>query len=128
MRLRQTFQAAALTAALTGCHGSADTPAIAARGRYLGIGVFSAGSLWSRLAVRPPANPAAATTADDEHVIVVVDSQTGEIRECGDYSGVCTSFNPWTRVIAADQTAPVKLTKRAADLSHEAGSGGSQAR
>jgi hypothetical protein len=71
------------------------------------------------MAIKPPADPTSATTADDEHVIVVVDSQTGEIRECGDYSGVCASFNPWTRAIAGEQAAPVKLTKHAADLAAE---------
>lgn len=107
-------------ALLAGCHGSVDTQTAAARGRYLGVGVFAAGELWSKMAVKPAADPTAATTADDEHVIVVVDSQTGEIRECGDYSGVCASFNPWTRAIAGEQVAPVKLTKHADALAAEA--------
>lgn len=66
-----------------------------------------------------PRDAAAATAADDEHVIVVVDSQTGEIRECGDYSGQCISMNPWTKVIAPELAAPVKLTQHAADLAVE---------
>lgn len=68
------------------------------------------------MSVNAPPNAASATTADDEHVIVVVDSQSGEVRECGDYSGVCASFNPWTRAIAGQQITPVQLTKHAADL------------
>lgn len=67
-----------------------------------------------------PRDAASATTADDEHIIVVVDSQTGEIRQCGDYSGQCISMNPWTKTILPEQAAPVKLTKHAADLAAEA--------
>jgi hypothetical protein len=117
MRLRPALWIVALAAAAqAGCRGPTDTQASTAKGRYLGVGVFSAGELWSKMAVPANPDPTAATSADDEHVIVVVDSQTGEIRECGDYSGVCASFNPWTRAIAREQTAPVKLTRHAADL------------
>ena len=105
---------------LAGCHGGADDQAGVPRRRFVGIGVFNAGQLWSKMSVNPPLNASSATTADDEHVIVVVDSQTGEVRECGDYSGVCASSNPWTRAIASQQVAPIKLTKHAADLAAEA--------
>jgi hypothetical protein len=68
------------------------------------------------MAISPPKTASAATTADDEHVIVVVDSQTGEVRECGDYTGVCVNMNPWTKAISAPQSAPVTLTKHLADV------------
>ncbi len=64
----------------------------------------------------PAKSAAAATAADDEHVIVVVDSQTGEVRECGDYSGLCVSLNPWTKAVAREQASPVTLTKHLADV------------
>jgi hypothetical protein len=50
----------------------------------------------------------------------VVDTETGEVRECGDLSGTCAAFNPWTRAIASGQAAPVALTAHAADLAREA--------
>jgi len=105
---------------LASCNASADQPASMPHGRYLGIGVFSAGQLWSKIVVRgAAADASSATTADDEHVIVVVDSQTGEVRECGDYSGVCASLNPWTKAVAPEHLMPVKLSKHAAELAAE---------
>lgn len=90
-------------------------------GRYAGIGVFAPGNLWSRMALpKTKAVPQAATTADDEHIIVVVDSDTGEVRQCGDHSGYCTAMNPWTKAIAPQQHAPVTLTAHAADVAREA--------
>jgi hypothetical protein len=105
--------------ALGGCHSASDVGSLrpARHGRYAGIGVFDVGPLWSKMAVpKPAAGQQAATTADDEHVIVVVDTDTGEVRECGDLSGTCAAFNPWTSVIAPPQRAPVPLTAHAADL------------
>ena len=113
---------------VAGCHGSPDRESTFTRGRFVGIGTYSAGQLWSKMVASSSMNPEAATTADDEHIIVVVDSQTGEVRECGDYSGVCAGFNPWTRAIAVQQTAPVKLTKHATDLAAEARSTSDQSR
>ena len=97
----------------------------ARHGRYAGIGVFEPGMLWSRMALpKKTTAPQAATTADDEHIIVVVDTETGEVRECGDHSGYCTAMNPWTQAIAAQQQTPVTLTAHAADLAHEAEAAG----
>jgi hypothetical protein len=90
-------------------------------GRYAGIGVFDAGTLWSRMAAPKQAgSQQAATTADDEHIIVVVDTDTGEVRECGDLSGYCASLNPWTSAIAPAQRVPVPLTAHASDVAREA--------
>jgi hypothetical protein len=99
---------------LAGCTRSM-SEAGAHHGRYLGIGVYAAGEAWSRMTVpAPPGKPMAARIADDEHVIVVVDSDTGEIRQCGDMSGYCTGMNPWSKALLASQQAPVDLAKRAA--------------
>jgi hypothetical protein len=93
----------------------------ARHGRYAGIGVFEAGTLWSKMTgPNRAAAPQAATTADDEHIIVVIDSDSGDVRECGDLSGYCTTMNPWTLAIAPQQRAPVPLSAHAADLVREA--------
>ena len=119
--MRATALVAVMAACvLSGCGSAEDgvfqRRARRARARYSGIGMYAAGRLWSQMAgVQAPTDPAAARLEDDEQIIVVVDSHTGEVRRCGDYSGVCVSMNPW-----ADQgtrtAAPVKLTKHAADL------------
>ena len=41
---------------------------------------------------RTPRRDACTTTS---RCIVVVDSQTGEIRQCGNLSGHCIGMNPW---------------------------------
>ena len=47
-------------------------------GRYAGIGTFDAGRLWHQMKGPPNSrDSAAAKLADDEHVIVVLDSHTG---------------------------------------------------
>jgi hypothetical protein len=58
-----------------------------------------------------------AKIADDEHVIVVLDSHTGEVRQCGDHSGYCVATNPWT---TSQATLPVRLSKHASDLAADA--------
>jgi hypothetical protein len=107
---------------LGGCDHAADGSSRPPRhGRYAGIGVFAAGDLWQKMVLPKQAAVAAqAKTADDEHVIVVVDSDSGEIRECGDLTGYCVSMNPWTRALAPEQRAPVALSAHAADLAAEA--------
>jgi hypothetical protein len=102
---------AALSAlVLAGCKGPVSTSSTGHHGRYVGIGIYAAGTAWSKMAVSDqPADPAAAKTADDDQVIVVVDSDTGEIRQCGDLTGYCVGMNPWTKSLTASQSAPVKL-------------------
>lgn len=115
---------AALGAALflSGCHNEpaergAPPPH---HGRYAGIGVFDAGTLWARADIgQRKGDAAAANLSDDEHIIVVVDSDTGEVRECGDHSGACFAMNPWTTAIAGRQL-PARLTAHMADLQAEA--------
>ena len=90
-------------------------------GRYAGIGTFDAGRMWSRMTGANSQDPATAKLADDEHIIVVLDSHTGEVRECGDHSGYCVSMNPWGGS-GAPAGLPVKLNKHAAELEAEANS------
>ena len=57
-----------------------------------------------------PGDASAAKLVDDEAIIVVTDSATGEIRACGDLSGYCVGMNPWRTALTKEQSSPVKLT------------------
>lgn len=106
---------------LPGCNGgrSAEPAGPRSQGRYAGIGVFDAGRLWAQMSGAASAtDPAAAGIADDEHVIVVLDSHTGEVRQCGDHSGYCVAMSPWS---GSPPRLPAKLAKHAADLASEDG-------
>lgn len=106
---------------LSGCdqQGEVAGPGPKSQGRYTGIGTYDAGRLWEQMAgIDAPKDAAAAKLEDDEHVIVVIDSHTGEVRQCGDYSGVCVAMNPWAGQGSRSAT-PVKLKKHAADLAAE---------
>jgi hypothetical protein len=121
--------ASACSLLLLGCQkqapvmGDANSPK--SPGRFAGIGVFDAGRLWQQMATPSapgqPKDPAAATLQDDEHVIVVVDSHTGEVRQCGDHSGYCVAMNPWSGT-AVPSVLPAKMIKHEVDLiaEHEA--------
>lgn len=106
---------------LAGC-GQRDAvsgPGPKSQGRYAGIGTYNAGRLWGQQAgIDAPKDADAAKLEDDEHVIVVIDSHTGEVRQCGDYSGVCIAMNPWTGQ-GSQSATPIKLKKHAADLAAE---------
>jgi len=107
---------------LYGCNMPANTPFAGAsrHDRYVGIGTYPAGQMWSQVAVaNPPKDTAASKSSDDEQIIVVVDTATGEIRQCGNYSGYCVSMNPWARPLAPSQAAPVPVVKHADQLAHE---------
>ncbi|WP_158915184.1 hypothetical protein [Caulobacter sp. S45] len=93
-------------------------------GRFAGVGIYSPGELWSKMAgaANLLGEPATAKITDDEHVIVVVDSDTGEIRQCGDLSGYCVGVNPWTKSLLKSQALPVNLTAHAAETRAAAGS------
>ena len=114
MRYRST--GLLIVACLGGCGSAPDQPGASHHGgRYLGIGVYQAGRLWSRMVTaNRPVDAAAANTDDDEQVIVVVDSRTGEVRQCGNLTGYCIGMNPWTG--PSGQAAPVRLRQHAADL------------
>jgi len=51
----------------------------------------------------------AAKTIDDQAIIVVVDSDTGDVRACGDLTGYCIGMNPWKKALATPQIAPINL-------------------
>ena len=107
---------------LSGCNQREDAmsgPGSKSPGRYAGIGTFSAGRLWRDIAgTATPADTATAKLEDDEHVIVVIDSHTGEVRQCGNHSGFCVAMNPWAGQ-GSRSAAPVKLKKHAADVAAE---------
>ncbi len=77
-------------------------------GRYVGIGIYSPDEGWSRVPA-PAGDPAAAKPKDDSQVIVVVDSNTGEVRQCGNMSGHCIGMNPWAKDLSSGQSLPVRL-------------------
>ena len=86
-------------------------------GRYTGIGIYTADPMWSHIAgADKPKDEAVATTADDQNIIVVVDGETGEIRQCGNVYGHCVGMNPWSHALSGKQTAPLGLDKHAADI------------
>lgn len=98
--------------------------AFAPHNRYTGIGVYSPGERWTKMVVaNPPKDATIARIADDEHVIVVVDGKTGEVRQCGDLSGYCIAMNPWSKPLLPGQRAPIALTEHAPPLASAATSG-----
>ena len=90
-------------------------------GRYVGVGHFNPSELWTQI-VRQAAEggPAAANADDDDEIIVVLDSKTGEVRQCGNLSGYCIGFNPWARPLGEAQRGPVPLLKHREQLRQEA--------
>jgi hypothetical protein len=94
-------------------------------GRYQGVGLYPAGEIWSQMVVaEPPKDTAASRTNDDEQVIVVIDSTTGELRQCGNVSGHCIGMNPWSKALGSSQMAPIPLGKHADQLAQEAAAAG----
>ena len=108
----------AAAAPLAGCDRPNDrAPHGPGQGRYLGIGIYDAGQMWQELSGgEQPKDPKAATLADDSEIIVVVDSVTGEVRQCGNLSGRCISMNPWRGPAGA---TPAPLARHAAEIAQE---------
>jgi hypothetical protein len=108
---------------LSGCIKPADEAAVSAaahHSRYIGVGIYPAGQMWSRMVVaNAPKDAAPAKPNDDEQIIVIEDSNTGELRECGNLTGYCVGMNPWAKALAASQLAPIPLTKHADELARE---------
>ncbi|QYE33020.1 MULTISPECIES: hypothetical protein [Sphingosinicellaceae] len=63
---------------------------------------------------RAKSDAADARIENDEDVIVVLYSDTGEVRQCGDHSGDCVGMDPWSGA-KAQGTLPARLTKHASD-------------
>jgi hypothetical protein len=115
--------------ALAGCTKPSDAPADATfpffggHGRFLGVGIYTPGTAWTQIvdAQRKVAT-SYAQLVDDQAVIVVEDSRTGEIRACGDLTGYCIGMNPWKTALVQSRTAPIKLMSHAGDTDrHTAG-------
>ncbi len=70
---------------------------------------MDAGQQWRHMAgVKPPADKDLAAVAEDDHVIVVIDNFTGEVRQCRDHSGYCVGMNPW-KAAGVVASVPVKV-------------------
>jgi len=107
----------------TGCAKRPDEAAADSsyRGRYVGVGIYSPGTMWTQIVVaNQPKDPAASKLNDDDQVIVVLDSNTGELRQCGNLSGYCIGMNPWSKPLGASQMAPLPVSKHAEELQAEA--------
>jgi hypothetical protein len=102
---------------MSGCHRIADSLDSAGHpGRYAGIGLYQPSKQWAKLAAAEAAgDERTARRADDQVIIVVQDSRTGEVRACGDLTGYCIGMNPWKAALTADRITPVKLTEHVAD-------------
>lgn len=120
MRARQLIGIAIALLALTGCHkvGTSWGSDGSHHGRYAGIGLFEPGTIWAHLQGDVSKDPGVAKPEDDDVLIVVVDSDTGEVRECGNYSGRCVSMNPWTKAVGPQLRMPVRVDAHAADLAN----------
>jgi hypothetical protein len=92
-----------------------------AKARYFGVGMYMPGELWKQLAgATAPVDPAAADLDDDDEVFVLLDSRTGELRQCGNLSGHCIGMNPWANPLDPASAGPAKLLKHARQLREEA--------
>jgi hypothetical protein len=108
---------------LLGCQKGPDDiqGGVAHRGRYNGIGIYEPGQMWTQLVVKSSSKDATAPhLSDDDHIIVVVDSSTGEVRQCGNMSGYCIGMSPWATPLTRSQIAPVPVAKHADQLTQEA--------
>ena len=84
-------------------------------GRYEGLGLYSPSQQWTRIVASQQAKDTpAAKPIDDQVLIVVEDSVTGEVRACGDLTGFCIGMNPWKTALTAGQIAPINLTQHVA--------------
>jgi hypothetical protein len=70
--------------------------------------------------VEAPKSAVASRLKDDQQVIVVVDTRTGELRQCGNMSGVCVGMNPWSKPLAQAQSTPLSVLKHEDDIEREA--------
>ena len=98
-------------ASVASCNGApVGTFGDGGRGRYVGVGIYRPGVAWTKIAAAEPKTANAAKREDDQAIIVVEDSLTGELRACGDLTGYCIGTNPWRRMLATSQVAPISVT------------------
>ena len=89
--------------------GGAGAPS--AHGRYNGVGIYGPGKQWTKMmAAQQAADPQLARPIDDQVIIVLEDSLTGEVRACGDLTGYCIGMNPWKTALTSGQISPVRMT------------------
>ena len=103
-------------ASLFGCSlpsaSSDDTSQSRHHGRYGAVGIYGPSKQWTRLVgARASKDPQAAQLIDDQVIIVVQDTATGEVRACGDLTGYCIGMNPWRSALVAVQVAPLRLSE-----------------
>jgi len=113
----KVFAALALAAiGLLGCGRPVGGPdQTRGRGAYTGVGIYGPSRQWTKLiANQQTKDPEAARAIDDQVIIVVQNSATGEVRACGDLTGFCIGMNPWKAPLLSSQIAPVKLTEHGA--------------
>jgi hypothetical protein len=101
--------------ATAGCKGSVTSPwafgDLGRHGRYVGVGIYGPGRQWTRMvAAQQPIGETPARPVDDQAIIVMSDTDTGELRACGDLTGYCIGMNPWKQPLAPAQVAPIDLT------------------
>lgn len=119
MRKRVVAIVALAALAVTACQKPEEGVARAGQhkgGRYVAVGIYFAGSMWKHLVRDVAVAKDLAQFDDDEQVIVVMDSVTGEVRQCGALTGHCISLDPWRTALPPTQRAPVALSKHASDL------------
>ena len=114
---RKVIAALSLAAlGLWGCSRSglgADQPG--GRGAYTGVGIYGPSRQWTKLIANQQfKDPEAARAIDDQVIIVVQNSVTGEVRACGDLTGYCIGMNPWTAPLLGARVAPVRLSEHRA--------------
>jgi hypothetical protein len=82
-------------------------------GRYAGIGTYQADSVWNDIEGAAATNDAElAGQRDDSQIIIVTNRHTGEIRQCGNYSGFCIVMNPWKGESRANAPqSPVRIDR-----------------
>ena len=85
-------------------------------GHYGSVGIYAPGQSWKDLAARGMSTASAtAKLGDDQAIVVVEDTDTGELRACGDLTGYCIGSNPWKQMLSASQVTPVSLTRHPDD-------------
>ena len=112
MRMRAKLtDSLALIVVLAGCNRSVSTADES--GRYSGVGIYEADKVWKHVQGAPATGETQAKLKDDSTIIVVIDRQTGELRQCGNHSGFCIAMNPWQ---GAASRLPVKLDAHADEI------------
>lgn len=101
-----------IAASLCGCSRLPLPSSHPLHGRYVGIGIYNPNAQWTQMVgADAPKETPAARTIDDQAIIVVEDSETGDIRACGDLTGYCIGMNPWKKALASSQSVPINLTE-----------------